>query len=40
VFAVGINDVDAFHPLTRGYARLATLVAPPTLQWLTELLEH
>ncbi len=29
---------DAFHPSTRGYAQLATLIAPPILQWLTELL--
>lgn len=29
---------DAFHPSTRGYGQLATHVAPPILQWLTELI--
>jgi acyl-CoA thioesterase-1 len=29
---------DSVRPSTRGYAQLATLVAPPTLQWLIELI--
>jgi acyl-CoA thioesterase-1 len=36
VWVAELATGDAYHPSTRGYARLAVLVQPVFLQWLAE----
>jgi acyl-CoA thioesterase-1 len=39
VWAAEVAAGDAYHPSTRGYARLAALVEPVVLRWLAALVE-